>query len=53
VKRGAQRGTRRRLRQIMKRWLELSEDMELGGYQVRRAEADESGSRSRWRFGPA
>jgi DNA segregation ATPase FtsK/SpoIIIE, S-DNA-T family len=43
VKRGAPRGTRRRLRQIMKRWPELAEDMELGGSQVRRAEADETG----------
>jgi S-DNA-T family DNA segregation ATPase FtsK/SpoIIIE len=43
VKRGAPRGTRRRLRQITKRWPELAEDMELSGSLIRRAEADDTG----------
>jgi hypothetical protein len=43
VRRGASRGARRELRRIVKNWPELSEDMELAGSHVQRAEADEFG----------
>jgi DNA segregation ATPase FtsK/SpoIIIE, S-DNA-T family len=43
VRRGAPRGARRELRRIVKNWPELSEDMELAGSDLQRAEADEIG----------
>ncbi len=43
VARGAPRGARRELRHIVRRWPELSEDMQLGGSHVHRAEADKTG----------
>ncbi len=43
VRRAAPRGARRELRRIVKNWPELSEDMELAGSHVQRAEADEIG----------
>jgi S-DNA-T family DNA segregation ATPase FtsK/SpoIIIE len=43
VKPGAPKGARRELRRLMKRWVELADDMELGGSHIQRGEADESG----------